>query len=178
MINTLTTCWHLWNILFAPSIEWWLLTCRPKTFIPASFVGELPLLLFTQCQENFSTYQNHVITHFQLLHTFINSGYCVSEHAYLSFMLFSICMLLRGFACLDMHIKSLFVLWRKLCSDTQKNGRCFCQSMTVLFRCTINLVKSIYFICNFLYSLYFLTRLFFESFVISICIHRYFIYKF
>ena len=99
-------------------------------------------------------------THFQLLHTFINSWYCVSEHAYLSFMLFSICMLLRGFACLDMHIKSLFVLWRKLCSDTQKNGRCFCQSMTVLFRCTINLVKSIYFICNFLYSLYFLIRLF------------------
>ena len=112
------------------------------------------------------------------VHTFINSGYCVSDHAYLGFMLFSICIPLRGFACLDMHIKSLFVLWRKLCSDTQKNGRCFCQSMTVLFRCTINLVKSIYFICNFLYSLYFIIRLFFESFVISICIHRYFIYKF
>ena len=84
-------------------------------------------------------------------HTFNNSGYCVPEHAYLSFMLFSICMLLRGFACLDMHIKSLFVLWRKLCSDTQKNGRYFCQSMTVSFRCTINLVISTLFVI-YLYS--------------------------
>ena len=30
MINTLTTCWHLWNILFSLSIEWQLLTYPPK----------------------------------------------------------------------------------------------------------------------------------------------------
>ena len=130
-----------------------------KFFPPARLFWPARLLFFKNFPAcTFISYCTSI--RYTRVHTFINSGYCVSEHAYLSFMLFSICMLLRGFACLDMHIKSLFVLWRKLCSDTQKNGRCFCQSMTVLFRCTINLVKSIYFICNFLYSLYFLTRLF------------------